>query len=114
MEIKPITVRRSIVYPAIITTGLLCSCSGQQPRQILLGVPCIEHSSDLSDNIPHQQQTKQSEPPAKEQPPMRLAGSMPPPAPKSPTSKDKKKQADKGPRQQQPPQRMPGKIRRIP
>lgn len=88
MEIKPVTVRRSIVYPAIITTGLLCSCSGQQPEQPEL--------------------------PAKEQPPMRLAGSMPPPAPESPTSKDKKKQADKGPRQQQPPQRMPGKIRRIP
>lgn len=68
MEIKPITVRRSIVYPAIITTGLLCSCSGQQPEQILLGapIPCAEHSSDSSDNIPHQQQTKQSEPPRKD------------------------------------------------
>ena len=69
MEIKPITIRKSVVYPAAaIATGLLCSCSGQQPGQILLGapIPCTEHSSDSSDNIPRQQQTKQSEPPRKD------------------------------------------------
>lgn len=70
MEIKPFTIRKSVVYPAAaIATGLLCSCSGQQPGQILLGapIPCTEHSSDSS---------------------------------------------DKGPRQQQPPQRIPGKVKK--
>ncbi len=74
MEIKPITIRRSIIYPAIVTTGLLCSCDRMetpkvpegQPPQVLLGDPCIEPSSDSSDNIPRQQQTKQSEPPLKD------------------------------------------------
>lgn len=50
MKIKPITIRRSIIYPAIITTGLLCSCDRTetpkvpegQPEQRLAGSPSIE------------------------------------------------------------------------
>lgn len=77
MEIKPVTLRKSVVYPAILAAGLLCSCdrTEEQPEQLLEGIERKRNEAAIKQLAELQKQAEKREREALEE-----SGAVTPPA----------------------------------